>query len=205
MDLLILDGDLPSEELTSSLVDQANIVVAADGAALKLGDRGIAPDVIIGDLDTITEEAAEEAAENGRTEIYYDGSQQEYDGEKGLIYLIDNGSEEITVLGAGGGMIDHVLNNFSLLTRYSQEAAIRTVDDLCTGYFVSDRLDLDTEEGERISIIPMPGAQVTTTGLHWELDGEVLAWSIREGASNRATGPKVSVAVRNGTVVVFVY
>ena len=85
-------------------------------------------------------------------------------------------------------MIDHVLNNFSLLTRYAQEVSIRTVDDLCTGYFVTDRLTIDTEEGQRVSIIPMPGAQVTTKGLHWELDGEVLAWSIREGASNRATG-----------------
>ena len=205
MNVLILDGDLPSEELTKSIIDGASTVVAADGAALKLGDMGIAPDIIIGDLDTVTDEVAMAAVESGGTEIRYDGSQLEYDGEKGLVYLIDSGAEEITVLGAGGGMIDHVLNNFSLMTRYAQEVSIRTVDDLCTGYFVTDRLTIDTEEGQRVSIIPMPGAQVTTKGLHWELDGEVLAWSIREGASNRAIGEKVSVAVRNGTVVVFVY
>ena len=202
MHLLVLDGTLPDTDTISALIEEADSVVAADGAALKLGDLGITPDVIIGDLDTISEE---EARGTDGAEVVEDRGQEEYDGEKGLIYLIDSGADEIVVLGSGGGMIDHVLNNFSLMTRYAQEATIRTVDDLCTGHFVNDRITLETEEGQRVSIIPMPGAQVTTTGLTWELDGEVLAWSIREGASNIATGSEVSVAVRNGTVVVFLY
>lgn len=202
MHLLVLDGTLPASDIIAELIEGADSVVAADGAALKLGDLGITPDVIIGDLDTISQEEAE--GTDG-AEVIEDPSQEEYDGEKGLIFLIDSGAEEIVVIGAGGGMIDHVLNNFSLMTRYAQEATIRTVDDLCTGHFVNDRIKIATEEGQRVSIIPMPGAQVTTTGLRWDLDGDVLAWSIREGASNVATGDEVSVAVRNGTVVVFVY
>ncbi len=202
MHALILDGTLPSPEKTTPLLSSAEQVVAADGAAMGLVEIGITPDVIIGDLDTIS---PEEARANSSVEVIEDPDQETWDGEKGLIYLIDSGAEEIIVLGAGGGMTDHVLNNYSILTRYAEEASIRTVDDLCTGYFVSDRITLPTEEGQRISIIPMPGAQVTTKGLLWELEGDVLAWSIREGASNQATGQEVSVIVRNGTVVVFSY
>ena len=180
-----------------------NLVVAADGAASLLAELGVEPDVVIGDLDTVDPEFIEERSDE--IEVVRDPGQEKYDGEKGLRFLVTNGSDDILVVGAGGGMIDHVLNNFSILTRYAAEVRITTTDDHCTGYFVTDRLSIDTKEGERISIIPMPGAQVQTKGLHWEINGSVLAWSVREGASNRATGDQVSITVRNGTVILFHY
>lgn len=203
MDLLVLDGSLPSPDRVQALAEQVGLVVAADGAAERIAALGVDPDVVIGDFDTVSESFLEERKDE--IEIVRDTGQEKYDGEKGLRYLVTNGSDEIIVLGAGGGMVDHVLNNFSILTRYAAEVTIRTMDDRCTGYFVTDRIAIETKQGERISIIPMPGAQVETKGLEWELDGSVLAWSVREGASNRATGSEVSIAVRNGTVILFHY
>ena len=205
MDILVLDGELVAKGQLAKLVADAEQIVAADGAAEHLAELGVTADVIIGDLDTADPAFIAEKLADKTTDVVQDTGQEKNDGEKGLDYLVSHGATDIVVLGAGGGMIDHVLNNFSILTRYAAETRIRTIDERCVGYFVTDRLTIETTPEDRISIIPMPGAQVTSSGLHWEGDGSAIAWGFREGASNRATGNEVEIEIRNGTVVLFHY
>ena len=202
--LLALDGELPSYASLRDLIAAHSPIVAADGAALQLRKEGIRPDIIVGDLDTIGDAVSDSFF--AETRIVRDESRDEYDGGKALRTIIADGHDRVTVIGAGGGMIDHVLNNFSLLAHVADRLRIRIVDDRCVGYIVAgDALTVPTREDERVSLIPLPTARLGTTGLFWEMDGHLLSIGHAEGASNRAVGDQVVVRVDEGRVALFHY
>ncbi|MEP7218939.1 MAG: thiamine diphosphokinase, partial [Bacteroidota bacterium] len=182
--LLALNGDLPDAPYLQWLAARHSPIVAADGAALGLQSRNILPDVIIGDLDSLGD-AADGFAHAGSVVIELE-SQEENDLEKGLRWLIGGGVRSVTIVGAGGGMIDHTLNNFSVLAKYAREIQIALRDPLWHMHIVSGSIAMATSPGDRISLIPLPSAMVTTSGLAWGLSSERLEIGVREGASNRA-------------------
>ncbi len=201
--ILALDGDLPSPDIFSALLRNGLPVVAADGAALKLRERNIRPDVIIGDMDTLRETQFDPFFAD--TDIIRDMSQEVYDGEKALQWIIESGHDRATVLGAGGGMIDHVLNNFSLLARFSDRLRIHLRQEEAIGYIVRQNFRLTTERGNRVSLIPLPEARITTRGLHWNLQDDTLRFGGKEGASNWAAEDAIEIEVAGGVLVVFYY
>jgi len=201
--LLALDGELPPGELIADLLRDHTPFVAADGAALQLRALSLRPETVIGDLDSLGDARpllADEGVEVIRLE-----SQEENDLEKALLWLIERGAESVTVIGAAGGMTDHTLNNFSVLAKLARRIRLSIRDAVSIGYFVPDAILLDTAPGDRISLIPLPSATLTTSGLAWELHGEVLAIGVREGASNRATREQVEIAVSDGLVLALHY
>ncbi len=201
--LLALDGEFPPSEIVLDLRESHTPVVAADAAALKLLACSVRPDTIIGDLDTLAERAAE-FERDGVNVIRLD-SQEENDLEKALLWIIESGIECVTIIGAGGGMADHALNNFSVMARYASRLRISLCDALSIAYIVPDALFVATSPGDRISLLPLPHATLRTTGLRWELHHEQLAIGGRSGTSNQATGNDVTVEVTDGVVAVFHY
>ena len=199
--LLVLDGALPSSKVLKSLCSSHTPLIAADGAALQLREHSICPDVIIGDLDTLKDEGDDSFF--AKTTIIEDLSQDEYDGGKALAWIVQQGYEQVVVLGAEGGMVDHVLNNFSMLGRFSDRLRIAVRQEGSVGYIVRDQLQLSVQPGDRISLIPLPKAQVTTEGLEWDLQNEVLEMGVREGASNRASNTQIIVNVEEGLIGLF--
>jgi thiamine pyrophosphokinase len=200
--LLALDGELPSSATMAALAGEARAIVAADGAALKLSGARIVPHVVIGDLDSIG--SAGSFAESG-TIVIEEPSQERGDLEKALEWIAARGERSVVVVGATGGMPDHALNNFSILARHARRLRIRLAADRFQGYIVTAEQAIETSGGDRVSLIPLPEARISTRGLEWELNDEILAIGIREGASNRATGTRVEIDVADGALVAFHY
>lgn len=201
--LLALSGALPGRTLMIAMKEAHATLIAADGAAVALAELGLRPDVLIGDLDSVGP-LRDELAEAGTT-VVEEASQETNDFEKALVWLTESGYDRVTVVGIDGGMVDHTLNNFSILARHARHLALEIRSGAAVGRCVIDRLELPTADGERISLIPLPTARLTTVGLAWELADEVLAIGRREGASNRALGALVSVKVHEGVVLVVHY
>ncbi len=201
--LLVIDGELPEPEFVRSTIGDYALVVAADGAALQLETMGIAPDLVIGDLDTVG--PARARLESSRTRLVEDPDQQRNDLEKAIAWIGAQGHRSIDMMGIGGGMTDHVLNNFSVVARFADSYRLRVVAPECEVVFVTDRLEFAANPGARVSLIPLPRARLSTEGLQWELRDEVLEFGVREGASNRALTETVSLTVHSGVVAMFLY
>lgn len=199
--LLVVDGELPATTLLEQLRTEHTPVIAADGAALRLRECGIRPDVIIGDLDTIGDEAST-FTDEGSVVIRLE-SQETNDLEKALAWLQDQETASLTLIGASGRATDHTLNNFSILPRFARSMRIRLIDAYSVAYMVPDMIALDVLSGDRISLIPLPSAVITTSGLAWPLHSERLETGRREGASNRAVEPRIKIQVHEGIVLVF--
>jgi thiamine pyrophosphokinase len=201
--LLVLDGEVPSPAVLEGLRETHSPIVAADGAALKLRAAGILPDTIIGDLDTLGRRA--DGFEREGVNVIRLDSQEENDLEKALLWMIEQNITSLTIAGAGGGMTDHALNNFSVIARYAPKLRITLRDATSIAYILPDALFLACTPGDRISLIPLPTATLRTTGLRWELHEETLALGVREGASNEAVATEITVEVVSGVVALFHY
>jgi thiamine pyrophosphokinase len=197
--LLVLAGTLPEPPLLRSLRSSHATLVAADGAAIALEALGLRPDVVIGDLDSIGA-LRDDLGEAGVT-VVEEASQELGDFEKALLWIAEVGYRRVTTVGIDGGMLDHTLNNFSVLARHARRLSIEIRSGASIGWCVVDRLEIATVEGERVSLIPLPSARLTTSGLAWQLTDERLSIGAREGGSNRATGDRVAVEVHEGTIL----
>ena len=206
--VVVCNGDPPSQGLAMRMARGADLVVCTDGAAEVAVARGLRVDAVVGDMDSGgTRLLGAHCVDAGPHDL-----QDNTDSEKALLYAIERaeaqgfrGAEqvEILMLGATGTRIDHAFANIQLCLRYACRAAVRLVSDHWELHVVVDRLCLDLPVPTTVSLLPLlPGTQVRTTGLRWELAG--VAGPCDFGVSNRAVQSQVVVDVSEGALAVVV-
>ncbi len=201
--LICLNGTVPERVFFERMMPIP--IAAADGAAKKLRERGITPNYIVGDLDSIVDELAFWREQKGVT-IHEVGDQNSTDYEKTIAFVRERGSKNILVCGVHGGDLDHTLNNWSITKRESASAQttnLAVFDNGKTAFSVRDSIQFDTKADDMISLIPQPKVRLTTTGLEWNLNQEELELGRREGARNRATATKVTLEIHEGELFLF--
>jgi thiamine pyrophosphokinase len=198
--ILCLDGTLPDKDFFKAF---KNIpVIAADGAAIQLFKKGIFSDVIVGDLDTFKKYAR--AEDFLQSEIIEISEQDTNDFEKALKIVIERGFKNVLLLGFHGGELEHTLNNWSVLKRFSKLVNICIFDESRYGIPLFKSVEFNVFKNEIISLIPQPKAELTTEGLEWPLLKESLELGQREGARNRAISEKVVVKIHSGELLLFI-
>ncbi len=200
--IICLNGELPSLEQCSQLATQFPHIpiLAADGAAAKLRDFHLQPTVIVGDLDSLANEL--EYWQQQPVTICHIPDQNSTDFEKCLDYALEHRFQHLLVLGADGGDLDHTLNNWSIIIRYGQHVhlTITNAGQSCVPLYESVRCSVQPQS--LVSLIPQPFARLTTTGLQWNLNQELLALGIREGARNRALDANFTLVLHEGALLV---
>ncbi len=155
-------------------------VVAADGGADHVLAMGAEPEAVIGDMDSISPEAA--ARLEGR--LYRVPEQESTDFDKALGHIA---APFVLALGCLGGRVDHELAVFSGLLRPDTPVCLLLGrEDLV--FVAPPRLDLDLQAGDRVSLYPLVAMQGQSHGLRWPIDGLAFAPDRRIGTSNMAEG-----------------
>ena len=173
-------------------------IIACDGASDFLRTVNISPDVIIGDLDSVSPQTLKFFSRKG-TVIKKVYDQDKNDLEKAIIYALSKKYKAINIIGFGGKRLDHTLNNLSILKKFHRKAKIRIYENGFTGEIISKSAEFDCKAGDTVSLIPLPKATgVTTTGLKYPLKNGTLELGVREGALNEANGNKVTVKIKQG-------
>ena len=200
--LLFANGEVTSREADRLRAQVFDAVIAADGGTTHAQRFGFTPDVVIGDLDSITQ-AQLDALSN--TTFVQKPSQEINDLHKALRYCQTHGATHITVMGVTGKRLDHTLNNFSVLCRFDRDITLTIYDRYSQIFIVRHRWEYTGHIGQGISLIPLGEAGgVHTSGLRWPLRDEPLAIGAREGCSNTLTTTPVVVTLRSGILLAFV-
>lgn len=98
-------------------------IIAADKGLESLNKLKIRPDYIIGDFDSVNKTILEEYND---TSITYLKPEKDFtDTHMALKMAIDKGSKSITIIGATGTRIDHLLANIHIL-KEALEKGIKT-------------------------------------------------------------------------------
>ena len=200
--VIICNGKVLTRASIAPLLRDKPLIVCADGGANKARRLGITPDIIIGDLDSITSSTKKYFSRVPSIQL---GSQNSTDLEKALDYLLKLGIQHADVLGATGGRPDHMLSNFSILKKYRKRISLRFIDPYGTLQIIEGTSKLDLAIGSLISLIPLGRCDgITTTGLKYPLSNETLELGVREGTSNEVIAPPVSIKVKKGCLLIFI-
>lgn len=176
--------------------------IGADGGAVRLFEKGIICDYVVGDLDTFFKSNIEKYFT--KSKIIYEPDQEINDFEKSLLYAQQNGYQKILVLGFHGGELEHTLNNWSIIKKYCQNLTLCIFEKGRYGIPLYQSFSVSTKTGELISIIPQPKAKLRTNNLKWNLDNEILELGYREGARNIATDNSISIELIEGQILLFI-
>jgi thiamine pyrophosphokinase len=178
-------------------------IFAADGAGLLILNNGLQPDYIIGDLDSFSIETAKSFG-FPIEKLVKIPEQETNDFEKTLKFMAEKGFNRILILGIHGGLYEHSLNNWSVLSRYSKLMNLTIYDKGRYGICVNKSFLLKTSIGEIISLVPKNNAVLTTHNLYWQLNNESLELGIREVTHNIATAEKILIEIHSGEIFLFI-
>ncbi len=178
---LIGGGAVAPEDLLEAMA-LAPQLVAADGGADRALAMGAMPDLVIGDLDSISEGAR---AQIPADRLHQIAEQDSTDFEKCLTRIA---APLVIAVGFGGGRLDHQLAVLHAMSRTTQPPVLLLGgEDIC--FLAPPRLALDLAAGTRVSLFPMGAARGRSRGLKWPINGIEFAPDQRVGTSNITTGP----------------
>lgn len=207
--LVVLHGDLlGSDAWLAALAGQADVVVAADGGALGLGRAGRRPDVVIGDLDSLSAADRTSLERQGTRFEVYPAEKEHTDAELALDAAVRRGADEIVVAGAfGGARLDHHAANLLLLAHEDFAAidvALVTERATFRSLLGPGTLELEGAPGDWVTLEPLSEIvrHVATDGLRYPLRHEDLVRGSTRGVSNELTAARGSVEVGDGLLLV---
>ena len=196
--LIIANGEFPSHSIPLEILTKANCIVACDGAADTLLDKGYIPDIILGDLDSISEDSKKKF-ENSIIEIY---DQSQNDLRKAFNYAIEHNIHDISIIGASGKREDHMIGNIFSLLDY-KDLNIKLFTD--TGFFscIHDEQTIDSFKGQQVSIFSVdPTIKITSTNLKYNFNNNNLSY-IYLGTLNESTSCNFKLKISHGSLLVF--
>ncbi len=179
-------------------------VVAIDAGADVLRAVGAVPDLIVGDLDSVSPETLGHYQSLGVPVERHPSAKRDTDAALALRRVADE--EEIAFLGPGGGRPDHALANLHLLAAASLRARVRAVDDDgITEVVTPEReLQLGLPEGTLLSAIPFDARVegITYDGMQYPLVEATMVAGDPYGVSNLTGPPPQRIRVRKGRLLV---
>lgn len=188
---LIGGGAVTADDLTLAL-ELAPTLVAADGGADCALSLGQTPDAVIGDLDSISDDARGVIPAD---RIHHVAEQDSTDFEKCLTRI---DAPFVVAVGFAGRRLDHTLAALNVLVRTVHPPCfLLAADDVA--FVPPAQLSLDMPPGTRLSLFPMGRVNGKSQGLRWPIKGLEFAPAGRIGTSNETTGP-VELSL-NGPVI----
>jgi thiamine pyrophosphokinase len=172
-----------------------DLVICANGGYERAREAGIEPDILIGDLDSLPDDAAE-----GVETIRFQTDKDYSDFELALREAEKRRPAWIFVYGALGGRIDHELTNILLVAGAGRP--VLCIERGLELHNVVDRLQIDGKRGCLFSLLAMNGScrVGAMEGFKYSLHDEVLCPSSR-GLSNVVVSDHASMQLVRGSVV----
>lgn len=204
--IVVAGGDAAPDD--AALLAGADLVIAADSGAAWLAGRGIRPDLVVGDMDSVDPALLERLAADGATIERHPADKDASDAELAVDRAVRGGADEVVIIGAlRGGRLDHELANLLLLADPEWQARrLRIVRGGTTARALhgGEALTLDGVEGDLVTLLPVGGEAigVRTHGLQFPLGGETLRFGRSRGLSNRVRQAPASVSLDGGTLLV---
>lgn len=201
--VILANGTPPSRATLKDALRRATLFVCADGGSDTARRYGEIPNAIVGDLDSISEESRSVFRD---ISIVSNADTESTDSEKAIEWILARGAfDEITLLGASAGRLDHVLGHLSLLHRYRGRVRLVLEDDHMRAWLTSSHEErIDAPMGATVSFFAVgaPAEGVTTRNLRYPLVNRRLALGVQDSVSNVVDATPATIRIDQGTLVI---
>jgi thiamine pyrophosphokinase len=205
--VVVLGGSAPHPDVVGRLAPD-RFVIAADSGLDHARALGLAVDLVVGDLDSVTPAALDAATAAGIPVERHPTAKDAIDAELGIDAALARGADRLVVVSGGGDRLDHLLAG--LLLAHPRLAAVDVQGWAGTAWLRAlqgpARTPLDGPAGALVSLIPVHGRAdgISTSGLRYPLHAEPLHAGSSRGISNELVGGPACVAVERGALLVVV-
>ena len=203
--IIFANGELPNIDKARSLLQEDDYIICADGGTRHARSLGITPDLIIGDLDSVEQEAVQKFKENRVRVETYSHDKNETDLELGIHRALEFTPQQIVIIAALGGRLDQTIANITLLSDIRLSSVdVRLDDGVEEVLLCRDQAQIHGQSGDIVSLIPWQGAvsEIQTTNLKWALYKETLYPDKTRGISNEITDDPASVSIGSGFLLI---
>ena len=199
------------KSLTGS--DEDTVIIACDSGTDFLASHGIIPDMVVGDMDSISDKGLEFIKDNNIFTEKYPVEKDWTDTEIALGKSMDN---DVVLICPVTGRIDHVMANLGLVLKLkSQGKSISITDGItyCYPLYGEDTATADVTPYKghaAVSLIPCdfsnPVTGVTTEGLYYPLEDADLNFGSSFSFSNKPleNASFIRVSIRSGLLLLVV-
>ena len=189
--VLMGNGEIPSHGIPINIIKNAKTILSADGGANKLNRLEFLPNLILGDLDSIT-------PNQFKCDIIELKDQSKTDLQKSLDWCSENGIMEMSLVGFSGEQDDHWMAALWTLITYFEKMNLTFYSNTSKIVCVNGESKFDSFIGQTISIIPpRENIEISTDGLKYHLSKSILKppsfstrnEAIRNSFSIQSNGP----------------
>ncbi|NKQ37589.1 MAG: thiamine diphosphokinase [Chloroflexi bacterium] len=202
--LIFANGVMDGVAWVRPYLAEATAVIAADGGTGHLQKLNYPPQVVIGDMDSLSEEMQRWLEANQTTFITHPPAKDETDLELALLYAATHYPDDLLLFGALGGRLDQTLANILLLSHPQLHGrTVQLITEQERAWLVTAVSEIHGRAGDTVSLIPLGGdVRVrSASGLAWPLQDETLAFGLARGVSNVMVGDTAVVEVASGTLL----
>ncbi len=195
MDIAVI---LKAPFLTEKVIEE-KVIYADAGYKFKdlVGEKEIL--AVVGDFDSLKTPPKDQKTINLNVEKDFT------DGERAIRYAVELGAKNISIYGAYGGNIDHILGNIALL-KIAKELGVNAIikDDGKNTVLISKESRFKVKKGGTVSIIPYGGdcSFIDSKGLYYPLKDVTLTTKDTRGISNRAESQEIVINVKSGEALI---
>jgi len=164
--VILANGTFPTHQLALSFLQKEHFLICCDGAVNELLRRGGVPNLIIGDLDSISEDLKEKYQDI----LIHNADQSNNDLSKAVNWCVQNNFDAINIIGATGKREDHTIANIALLTEYQKKLKVKMYTD--TGFFtaITKSSKFISYKGQQVSIFSLiPNLEISSENLKYPL------------------------------------
>ncbi|MBC3887628.1 thiamine diphosphokinase [Acetobacterium paludosum] len=205
--IIFTNGDYTSLEFYEAYIKKINqpYIICADGGANFAKKLNIMPDIILGDMDSISRET---------TAFYRNVKYERYpvrkdktDTELAINHAIKMGASEVTILGALGSRLDHSLGNIFLLTCFLDVGIKgKIVNEKNIIFLIKENETFEFPIGTVVSLLPIGGdvEEINISGFEYPIVNGRMTMNKPYGISNVVIHQEQKIAFEKGLLLVII-
>ena len=196
--VIVANGEFPKHSSPLQKIKNAQSIVACDGGVNNLVKIGYSPNLIIGDLDSISKKNKEKY-KNITIEIQ---DQSDNDLRKAINHCIQNRIDKLSIIAASGKREDHTIGNIFSLLNYTN-IDIELLTD--TGIFkcISGNQKISSFKGQKISFFSTDNTiKITSNNLKYNFKEDSIT-SIFYGTLNESLNNVFNINISHGNILIY--
>jgi thiamine pyrophosphokinase len=202
--VIFTNGEIEDTGFIKRVIEPDDFLISADGGMKHLRKLNLVPNLLIGDLDSVSSEEVSTLKERGVEIQPFPVEKNETDLELALLEAARRGFKTIFMFGALGGRLDQTLTNLFLLALPELKGLEVKVDNgLEEVFLIRNHTVVNGAAGDVVSLLPFLGTTtgINTQGLNYPLRGETLYPDRSRGISNVMLGEHAVISLKSGCLL----
>lgn len=205
--IIVAGGETCDKTIRSTIENTRNYyIIGVDKGAEVLERLGIESDMVIGDFDS-ADSVTRDKFQGKANAIFLNPIKDATDTHMAVLEAIKLNPATITILGATGGRIDHMMGNFALL-KLCLDKGIKCIilDEQNKITMIDKQMKINKKEqyGKYVSLIPFSDevTGITLTGFSYGLSDATMIKADTIGISNEIREEEGFISIKTGYLMV---